>query len=381
MHSGKPWQGELSNRRQDGVDYTALLLAIPLRQPDGRISNYLQLHEDISEHKRLAAELDRHRHRLEEQVAARTTELAEARLPAEATNRANSAVLANMSHEIRTPMSAIIGLNQLLRRDAARPEQAQRLDKIAQASRHLLASINDILDLSKIEAGKVRLEHTPLNLSALFDKVASVIGEVARSKGLQVLIDIDGMPMRLPGDATRLRQALLDYAGKAVKFSDHGSVTLRARLLEGGPMAGCWCVSRWWTTRGHRRRPPAAPVQRLRAGRRQHHPPVRWHRPGPGHHAPAAAEADAPALLRQRHGGARVLLAEANEVNRELAHCWLHDLAMAVDTAMDGEQALACARAPPLRPGADGHADAQDGRLAGDPGDPHQRHAPASRCN
>ena len=234
MHSGKPWQGELSNRRQDGVDYTALLLAIALRQPDGRISNHLQLHEDISERKRLAAELDRHRHRLEEQVAARSTELAEARLPAEATNRANSAVLANMSHEIRTPMSAIIGLNQLLRRDAARPEQAQRLDKIAQASQHLLASINDILDLSKIEAGKVRLEHTPLNLSALFDKVASVIGEVARSKGLQVLIDIDGMPMRLPGDATRLRQALLDYAGKAVKFSDHGSVTLRARLLEGG---------------------------------------------------------------------------------------------------------------------------------------------------
>ena len=389
LYSGKTWRGELTNRRRDGSDYAALLLAIPLRQPDGRISNYLQLHEDISERQRLTAELALHRDRLEEQVATRTSELAEARLQAEAANRAKSAFLANMSHEIRTPMNAIIGLNELLRRDPATPEQAQRLDKIAQASQHLLAIINDILDLSKIEAGKVTLEDSPLHLSALFDNVGSIIGESARTKGLTVSIDIGDMPLRLLGDATRLRQALLNYAGNAVKFTEQGSVTLRARLLESsangrlllrfdvvdsGVGIAADRLTRLFsdfeqadtsTTRQYGGTGLGLAITRRLArlmggdagaesqpGQGSTFWFTAWLRPDPGSApglalAPAAApvEADIPALLRQRHGGARVLLAEDNEVNRELALYWLHDLALEVDTALDGEQALACASA------------------------------------
>ena len=389
LQGGKPWQGELINRRQDGSDYTALLLALPLRQPDGRISNYLQLHEDISERQRLAAELDLHRHRLEEQVATRTAELAEARLQAEAANRAKSAFLANMSHEIRTPMNAIIGLNELLRRDPATPEQAQHLNKIAQASQHLMAIINDILDLSKIEAGKVTLEDRPLHLSALFDNVASIIGEAARSKGLQVAIDTDGMPVRLLGDATRLRQALLNYAGNAVKFTEHGGLTLRARLLEGDAdgrltlrfevtdsgvgiaadrlphLFSDFEQADTSTTRQYGGTGLGLAITRRLArlmggeagvesqpGQGSTFWFTAWLRPDPGSApqpkpaaAPAPVEGDIPALLRQRHGGARVLLAEDNEVNRELALYWLRDLALAVDTAVDGQQAVACATA------------------------------------
>ncbi len=388
LHSGKTWRGELTNRRQDGSDYTAQLLAMPLRQPDGRISNYLQLHEDITERQRLAAELDRHRNHLEEQVAARTAELAEARLQAEAANRAKSEFLANMSHEIRTPMNAIIGLNELLRRDPATPEQARHRDKIAQASQHLLAIINDILDLSKIEAGKMTLENTPLNLAVLFDNVASIIGESARAKGLLVAIDTSGVPTHLLGDATRLRQALLNYAANAVKFTENGQVLLRARLLDnhadgelhlcfevvdngvgiaadrlprlfsdfeqadtsttrryGGTGLGLAITRRLARLMGGEAGVESEPgrgstfwfTARLR--------PDLTASPAPAATAPALAQDESRALLRQRHGGARVLVAEDNEVNRELARFWLQDLALEVDTAPDGEQAVACATA------------------------------------
>ncbi|MDP2795131.1 MAG: response regulator, partial [Sulfurisoma sp.] len=131
---------------------------------------------------RIRAELDRHREHLEELVEQRTAQLAEARQRAEAANEAKSAFLANMSHEIRTPMNAIIGLTHLMKRAGATPEQIERLGKIDGAGHHLLSIINDILDLSKIEAGRLQLESTDFHLSAILDNVRSLVGEQARAK-------------------------------------------------------------------------------------------------------------------------------------------------------------------------------------------------------
>ena len=232
LSKGLPWKGEFHNRRKDGSLYIEFAFISPMRQPDGTISHYVAVQEDITEKKRLGEELDSYRHHLEELVQTRTAELAKARLQAEAANRAKSAFLANMSHEIRTPMNAIIGLTHLLRKDDLSPTQARRLDRIDGAGRHLMSLINDILDLSKIEAGRLELENCNFCLATIFDEVATIIGDAARAKGLQFEIDPDSVPQYLIGDPMRLRQALLNYAGNALKFTEAGSIHLRARLLE-----------------------------------------------------------------------------------------------------------------------------------------------------
>ncbi len=159
-------------------------------------------------------------------------ELVEAKSAAEAANTAKSAFLANMSHEIRTPLNAILGLNHLMQAGGVSPEQAERLKKMEVASRHLLSIINDILDLSKIEAGRLELETDNFHLSAVIDNVASIIRESVHSKGLSLEVDPDGVPLWLRGDVTRLRQSLLNLASNAVKFTERGAIAIRAQLLE-----------------------------------------------------------------------------------------------------------------------------------------------------
>ncbi len=383
LSEGRPWKGEFHNRRKDGSEYVEFAIITPLRQPDGAITHYVAVKEDITEKKHLGLELDRHRHHLEGLVAQRTAELDAARQQAEAANLAKSAFLANMSHEIRTPMNAILGLTHLMRRSSATPQQAERLDKIDGAGRHLLAIINDILDLSKIETGRVQLETIDFPLSSVLDNVASLIGQSARDKGLRIDVDGDDVPPWLRGDPTRLRQALLNYAGNAVKFTERGAITLRARLLEehgddllvrfevsdtgigiapenkarlfrvfeqadptitrkyGGTGLGLAITHRLAQMMGGEVGADSTPrlgstfwfTVRLQRGH--------GIMPSPGE----LAMADAETRLRQYHAGARVLLAEDNLINREVALELLYGAGLAVDTAIDGQDALAKARA------------------------------------
>ncbi|MFI3198010.1 MAG: PAS domain S-box protein [Methylococcaceae bacterium] len=172
------------------------------------------------------------RKHLDQLLEEKNIELEGAKLIAEKANFAKSAFLANMSHEIRTPMNAIIGLNHLLRRAGVTPAQAIRLDKIEGASRHLLSIINDVLDLSKIEAGKLQIENSDFDLSAVLNNIISIIGESARDKGLYINIEFDDVPLWLFGDPLRLHQILLNYLGNAIKFTDKGTVIVRAKLLK-----------------------------------------------------------------------------------------------------------------------------------------------------
>jgi PAS domain S-box-containing protein len=231
LAQGESWKGEFINRRKDGSEYTEFAIITPLRQADGKITHYVATQEDVTEKKRLGQELDAHRHHLEELVISRTAELTEARDAAEAANRAKSSFLANMSHEIRTPMNGIIGMANLLRRDGITDKQKDRLDKIESCGQHLLSIINDVLDLAKIDAGKIDLEGKDFSLGDMVAAITAVVGDSAKTKGLSLHLDITGVPALLHGDVTRLSQALINYIGNAVKFTEHGRITLSGHLL------------------------------------------------------------------------------------------------------------------------------------------------------
>ena len=160
------------------------------------------------------------------------TRLAAAKEAAEAATRAKSAFLANMSHEIRTPMNAILGLTYLLQRASPTPDQAVRLDKIAGAATHLLSIINDILDISKIEAGKLVIDQSAFDLAQMTQNIANLIADRMQAKGLRFTIEMDPrLPATLVGDSMRLAQTLLNFLGNAVKFTEQGGIVLRSRLV------------------------------------------------------------------------------------------------------------------------------------------------------
>ncbi|MBS1160336.1 MAG: domain S-box protein [Proteobacteria bacterium] len=197
------------------------------------ISHILGFASDVTDRHKIDSELEEYRRQLEHMVSERTVELAAAKEHAERASRAKSAFLANMSHEIRTPLNAVIGLTHLIRRDSADSRDKERLDRIADSAGHLLGIINDILDISKIEAEKLHLEESDFSLRRIIAETLEMVDYRARDKGLALLSALDpGLPAGLHGDPKRLQQVLLNFLSNAIKFTERGHILLRASVAE-----------------------------------------------------------------------------------------------------------------------------------------------------
>lgn len=349
---------ELTGQRKDGsvfpieVGLSHIIL--------GNTSLALATVSDITEHKAAIAHQE------------------QARATAEAASIAKSSFLANMSHEIRTPMNAILGMIHLIQREGVSDKQADYLAKQKTAGMHLLEVINAILDLSKIESGKFELTEKEFLLANLIGQVTEMVQERVQSKHLHLSVNIATEQKRFMGDTTRLQQALLNYTNNAVKFTDTGTITLRALVEEenadtvllrfevedtgiginaevlarlftpfeqadnsstrkyGGTglglvitrkiaelMGGAAGVNStpgkgstfWFTARLHKVKQPSTTIDSDTVG---------------------AAER----VLKYNHPGHRILIAEDEPINREIATLYLTEAGQKVEVAIDGEDAV-----------------------------------------
>ncbi|WP_371325359.1 ATP-binding protein [Dechloromonas sp. ZY10] len=337
---------------------------------------------DISGRKEAEAELARYREHLETLVAARTADLSVAKEQAESASRAKTTFLANMSHELRTPMNAIMGLTGIALRRTEDPALREQLGKIDRASQHLLGVINDILDLTKIEAEHLRLEQRPFALDELCDSVCGLVAGRAADKQLQLRQEL-APELRgcwLLGDPFRLEQILINLLGNAIKFTERGVVSLRVEPL--GPAQGQRWPLRFSVSDTGIGITPEDAGRLFSAFEQADGSMTRKYggtglglaickrlvglmggeidfssQPGVGSvfHFTVdlpieASPADCTGMLsepvadehrlRELAVGRRLLLVEDEPINREVASCLLTDYGFAVDCAGDGEEAV-----------------------------------------
>ena len=203
------------------------LSGIPYTQNELKLLTVLGKQAAVSvENARLYREVENYSHTLEQQVLERTQQLEEAKEAAEIANRAKSKFLATMSHELRTPLNGILGYAQIIQRDSVTISQRQTgVEVIKQSGEHLLALIDDVLDLAKVESGAVELHPVDFHLPVFIAGISEIAGVRAERKGIEFYVELsDQLPQRVHTDERRLRQVLLNLLGNAVKFTDKGSV-------------------------------------------------------------------------------------------------------------------------------------------------------------
>lgn len=370
---------------------------VPAQSDIELITQTAHLATIVIEAKRAETELASYRNHLEELVSQRSAqivtlnqELEKRALEAESANIAKSTFLSNMSHEIRSPMNVILGFTHILRSrgDNLSEAQKQHLYKIQQASEHLLAIINDILDLSKIEAGKMQLDAVEFSRAELFDKVSSLVSDRIRAKGLRFATDINRLPEKMLGDSTRLTQMLINYLGNAIKFTEHGGITLRAKLIEEqenavlvrfevedsgigidqaqlsrlfNPFAQAdSSITRRYggTGLGLVITKHLAELMAGQVGAESSvgHGSTFWFTARLGKISTAPVVLDngvttsdsAEAILVKMHAGKRILVAEDNEINQEVVKVYFHDTQLELEFANNGREAVEMAANQPF---------------------------------
>ncbi len=359
---------------------------LPMHTASGELIGVLGIARDITQRRFTESELASYRHHLEELVATRTAELAAAKDAAESASRSKSVFLANMSHELRTPMNGVLGMIDLARRRMSDPTGIDQLNKAQLSASRLLNILNDLLDLSKIEAGRLELEEAPLRLAETVNHVASILEHTAKEKGLALIIEIPEPLAALPlrGDSLRLEQILLNLAGNAIKFTEHGRVTLRVSATEldadavpvrfeisdtgigidaatqsrlfqsfeqadssmtrkyGGTGLGLAISKHLCELMGGSIGASSAPGE---GSTFWFVVPLQAQAPAITAHYTQPSRNDAPARQLQRdHAGARVLLAEDEPITQEVSRTLLEDVGLRVDVADNGQQALELAR-------------------------------------
>ncbi|MEI6035400.1 MAG: PAS domain S-box protein, partial [Verrucomicrobiae bacterium] len=210
IQSGNIWRGEFHNRRKDGSFYWESATISPVLDDRGEIHHFIAVKEDITERKLMEARL------------------AEALRRAEASAVAKSEFLSVVSHELRTPLNGVLGFAELLTYTPLDKKQKQFAETISASGNLLLAIVNDILDFSSIESGKLAVQTAPISLSELVGQSAAAARKLAADKGLGFVCEVaSGAPEQIAGDARRIRQILTNILGNAVKFTSSGSVAFR----------------------------------------------------------------------------------------------------------------------------------------------------------
>lgn len=348
----------------------------------GGVERVLSIAVDITKRKLAEDQLDAYRQHLEALVKARTSELRVAKEAAETANVAKSAFLANMSHEIRTPLNGIIGLAHLIRRGGLQPRQLDQMNKLEASGQHLLGIIQSILEWSKIEAEKFVLEESDVSVTSILDNVVSIVHEQVHAKCLRLTTQIGAIPPCLLGDQIRIQQALLNYVSNAVKFTEHGHVSINVECLGddfdsalllfkvedsgigispdvlprlfdaftqadnsstrkyGGTGLGLSITRKFAELMGGDAGAESIPGVGS----------IFWFTASLKKSAPRTTqnnkieEKNAAAILRRDHQGTRILLVEDEPINREISVALLEDAGLVVDTATNGKDALLLAK-------------------------------------